>query len=163
MKRLVAFLLLVLPVLAVLADDVEETLKKARELERRAGVLLDQGKRGQAFDLLAQAAQLRDEARAAAKAAKPKKEKKTEKQAPARRVSNTALEMMDLCLEKNDLKGARRYAEKARKALGRWAGELAAEEKRLRGKSAIGKPLLKRVESLEKQLAELHRMIRNSK
>ena len=166
MKRLVALLFVVLPVLTVLAlpDDVKETLKKARDLERRAGVLLDRGQRAQAFELLAQAAQLRDEARAARKQAPAKaKDAKQGSKAGARRAATTALKEMDAALMSNDLKKSRQHAEEARKALGRWATELAAREKRLKGKSAPKTPLIKRVESLEKQLAELRRMLRNSR
>ena len=172
MKRLVALLFVVLPVLAVLADEVEETLKKARDLERRAGVLLDRGQRAQAFELLAQAAQLRDEARAAAKKSRKEAPAKA-KDAPgdrklrpyprasARGAAMTSLKQMDAALMNNDLKKSRQHAEEARKALGRWEKELAAREKRLMAASAPKTPLLKRVESLEKQLAELRRMIRN--
>ena len=173
MKRLMALLLVVLPVLAVPADDVEATLKKARDLERRAGVLLDRGQRAQAFELLAQAAQLRDEARAAAKKSRkeaPAKAKDTKEgfrnlgpKASARRAATTSLKKMDAALMSNDLKKSRQHAEEARKALGRWAKELAAREKRLMVGSAPKTPLLRRVEALEKQLAELQRMIRNQR
>ena len=176
MKRLVALLFVVLPVLAVLADEVEETLKKARDLERRAGVLLDRGQRAQAFELLAQAAQLRDEARAAAKKSRkeapakakdapgdsrPKGFRNLRPRGSAHHAAMTSLKQMDAALMNNDLKKSRQHAEEARKALGRWEKELAAREKRLMAASARKTRLFKRVESLEKQLAELRRMIRN--
>ncbi len=178
MKRLMALLFVVLPVLAVPADDVEATLKKARDLERRAGVLLDRGQRAQAFELLAQAAQLRDEARTAAKKSRkeapakakdakegfrPKGFRNLRPKASARRAATTSLKKMDAALISNDLKKSRQHAEEARKALGRWAKELAAREKRLMVGSAPKTPLLRRVEALEKQLAELQRMIRNQR
>lgn len=157
MKRLVVFLLIILP---VVAEEPGDTLKKARELERKAGKLLDQGQRGQAFELLAQAAKLRDMARAEATKAKTKKKSP---KVGGRKAANKALAAMDASLMTNDLKKTRQHAEEARKALGRWARELAAREKRLMGKSTPKEPLMKRVESLEKQLAELRRMLRNSR
>jgi len=164
MKKLAVFLLIILPVVAQEPGDARNPLEKARELERKAGKLLDQGQRGQAFELLAQAAKLRDIARAETTKAKAKTKKKKQGQKPrARKAANNALAAMDASLMNNDLKKTRRHAEEARKALGRWARELAAREKRLMGKSAPKEPLLKRVESLEKQLAELRRMLRNSR
>ena len=68
MKRLATWMgmgmgLCLLLVLPALAQDSDDLLQKARNLERRAGKLLDQGKRAEAFELLAQAAELRDKVR----------------------------------------------------------------------------------------------------
>ncbi|MHC4818388.1 MAG: hypothetical protein ACYTF8_10070 [Planctomycetota bacterium] len=164
-------LLLVLP---VLAQDAEELLKKAKALDAKAEVLLDQGRRVEAFELLAEAADLRAQARAKAKVpgtaekqprpktkkAKKKKASKKAKKAKAtdpRQALDAAFQKLDQAVERGDMEGARAAAHEMRRHLLRWTKQLDAREKRLQAKGP--RSVEARVAALEKQVKDLRRLL----
>ena len=161
MKRLATWMgmgLCLLLVLPALAQDSDDLLQKARNLERRAGKLLDQGKRAEAFELLAQAAELRDKVRNPAdrsdkQNAKAKAGKKAGEKAPPGKASMAALQRMQAALKGNDMNSARGAGVEAHRLLSAWAAQLSSRQNRLR----------KRVEAIEKQIAELRKLMHNSK
>ena len=178
MRILWALVLLALP---VLAQDAEELLKEAKALDARAEVLLNQGRRAEAFELLAKAADLRAQARKLAKTeapgaakekakeqpkakAKKAKRKKTQKKkvrkakAPdPRQALDAAFEKLDQAMERGDMEGARAAAHEMRRHLLRWAKQLDSREKRLKEKGP--KSVEARVAALERQIKELRRML----
>lgn len=165
MRSLWICLLLALP---ALAQDAEELLEKAKALDARAEALLDQGRRAEAFELLAKAADLRAQARAAGtkpdpKAKKEKKKKtarKVKKKAKApdpRQALDAAFQRLDQALERGDMEGARAAAHEVRRHLLRWTKQLDAREKRLR--KAGPRSVEARVAALEKQVKELRRLL----
>ncbi|MHC4971486.1 MAG: hypothetical protein ACYTG3_04075 [Planctomycetota bacterium] len=164
------FLLLAVP---ALAQDAEALLKKAKALDAKAEALLDQGRRAEAFELLAEAADLRAQARRATGAvkepAKPKakkaKKKKTKKKAKAPDPSqalDAAFRKLDQAMERGDMEGARAAAHEMRRHLLRWTKHLDAREKRLQGKGRGSKSVEARIAALEKQVKELRRLLDRS-
>ncbi|MHC4225441.1 MAG: hypothetical protein ACYSUN_15735, partial [Planctomycetota bacterium] len=149
-------------VLPAAAQEREKLLKQAQQLERKAEALLEQGKRGEAFDMLARAADLRERARAAPeKKAQKKAAKKKRKAKPAGKPAvDQAFKEMDAALKEGDLTAARKAAVHLRELLGLWERQLEAREqvKALRSKSDDAR-LLQRVEALEQQVRELRREI----
>jgi len=136
------FAVLLLLALPAVAQDANKMLEQAKKLEARAEKLLDQGKRAEAFDTLARAAELREKAKAAAPAsAKPKKKLKKRKADPAQ-IAHTEL---DLALKAGNVQMARKASAKLRKARAAQAKRISALEKQLRG--------------MERQLAEIRRML----
>jgi hypothetical protein len=174
-------LLLALP---VLAQDADELLKKAKALDAKAEVLLDQGRRAEAFELLAKAADLRAQARQAsgtevpgaakekakakAKQAKKERAKKERAKKKAKKVRapdprqalDTAFEKLDRALESGDMEGARAAAHEMRRHLLRWTKQLDAREKRLKGQGA--RSVEARIAALERQVKELRRLLERS-
>ena len=71
--------------LPVLAQDAEELLKEAKALDARAEALLNQGRRAEAFELLAKAADLRAQARKATGTEAPGTAKGRAKEKPKER------------------------------------------------------------------------------
>jgi hypothetical protein len=171
MRALWMCLVLALP---VLAQDAEELLAKAKALDAKAEVLLDQGRRAEAFELLAKAADLRAQARRASppeargptgKQAEPKakKAKKAAKQAKKRKAADprqaldAAFSKLDQALERGDMEGARAAAHEMRRHLLRWTKQLDAREKRLRDGGS--RSVEARIAALEKQVRELRRLM----
>jgi len=179
MKILWACLLLALP---VLAQDADELLKKAKAMDAKAEALLDQGRRAEAFELLAKAADLRAQARKpsgtevpgaagdktektpkAAKRVKAKKKKKKGKKVRApdpRQALDTAFEKLDRALKGGDMEGARAAAHEMRRHLLRWTKQLDAREKRLKDRGP--RSVEARIAALERQVKELRRMLDRS-
>ena len=181
MRILWTLLILVLP---VLAQDADEMLKKAKALDAKAEALLDQGRRAEAFELLAQAADLRAQARRATGAEAPgeagkqtkpekkrakerkskeKKLKKQAKKAPApdpREALDAAFEKLDRALGEGDMEGARAVAQQMRRHLLRWTKQLDAREKRLRAHGS--QSVEARIAALERQVRELRQMLDRS-
>jgi len=169
-------LLLALP---ALAQDADELLKKAKAMDGKAEALLDQGRRAEAFELLAKAADLRAQARQAggtaapgaaekktkkaekpAKKAKAKKKKKKVKKARApdpRQALDTAFEKFDRALKSGDMEGARAAGHEMRRHLLRWTKQLDAREKRLKDRGP--RSVEARIAALERQVKELRRML----
>ena len=162
------FLLLAVP---ALAQDSEALLKKAKELDAKAEALLDKGRRAEAFELLAEAADLRAQARRATGAVekparkKKTKQKKTKKKAKApdpRQALDAAFKKLDQAMERGDMEGARAAAHEMRRHLLRWTKHLDAREKRLQGKGKGSKSVEARIAALEKQVKELRRILDRS-
>jgi hypothetical protein len=170
MRILLALLILALP---VLARDPDKLLKEAKALDVKAEALLDQGRRAEAFELLAKAADLRAQARQATRAeapgetAKPKKkakknkpEGKAKKAPDPREALDAAFEQLDRALEKGDLEAARGAAHQVRRHLLRWTKQLDAREKRL---AAQGSGSVEaRIAALERQVKELRKLLDRS-
>jgi hypothetical protein len=169
MRVLWALLILALP---VLGQDADKLLREAKALDAKAEALLDQGRRAEAFELLAKAADLRAQARQATrpeagKKAKSKKKKakkrpqKKAKKAPApREALDAAFEQLDRALEKGDMAAARGAAHQMRRHLLRWTKQLDAREKRLASQGS-GK-VEARIAALERQVKELRKLIDRS-
>lgn len=154
-KRAWILLLAILPALPVLAQGKDDLLKQARALEKRASALLDQGKRGEAFDLLARAAELRERAKIADKGKAAPKEKQPKPKPKRARLSHMqqferSLKGFDAAVQAGDMKRAREAAQRTRGVLLNWARSL---EKAQPDRTA------RRVARLEKQVAELRKMI----
>ncbi len=165
MRSLWICLLLALP---ALAQDAEELLKKAKALDARAEALLDQGRRAEAFELLAKAADLRAQARAATAKPDPKAKKEKKKKAAKkvkgkakapdpRQALDAAFQRLDRALEGGDMEAARAAAHEVRRHLLRWTKQLDAREKRL--KKGAPRSVEARVADLEKQVRELRRLL----
>jgi len=169
MRILLALLILALP---VLAQDADKLLREAKALDAKAEVLLDQGRRAEAFELLAKAADLRAQAREATpgeagKKAKPKKKAKKKKpqgkakKAPApREALDAAFEQLDRALQKGDLEAARGAAHQMRRHLLRWTKQLDAREKRLASQGSGS--VEARIAALERQVKELRKLLDRS-
>jgi len=177
MRILWALLILALP---VLAQDADKLLGEAKALDAKAEVLLDQGRRAEAFELLAKAADLRAQAREATRAEAPgeagkkakSKKKKAKKKKPhgkARRAPapaapraalDAAFEQLDRALEKGDMEAARGAAHQMRRHLLRWTKQLDAREKRL---ASQGPGSVKaRIAALERSVKELRKLLDRS-
>jgi exonuclease VII small subunit len=158
MKYFVSALIFTVFALPAAAQEREKLLKQAQQLERKAEALLEQGKRGQAFDMLARAAELRERARAAPeKKAQKKAAKKKRKAKPAGKPAvEQAFKVMDAALKQGDLTAARKAAVRLRELLGLWERQLEAKEqvKAVRSKADDAR-LLQRIEALERQVREL--------
>lgn len=166
MRSLWIFLLLALP---ALAEDAEQLLEKARALDAKAEALLDQGRRAEAFELLAKAADLRAQARSAGQKpppkAKPNKAKKNKTPAKGkgakapdpRQALDAAFRKLDQALEGGDMEAARAAAHEVRRHLLRWTKHLDAREKRLQKQAP--RSVEARVAALEKQVRELRRLL----
>ncbi|MHC4848800.1 MAG: hypothetical protein ACYTEG_10135 [Planctomycetota bacterium] len=136
------FAVLLLLALPAVAQDATKLLKQAQKLEAKAEKLLDAGKRTEAFDTLARAAELRSKAKSSAPAkGKPKSQVKKRKASPAE-IAHTEL---DRALEAGNVQMAKKASDKLRKARAAQAKRISALEKQLRG--------------MEKQLAEIRRML----
>lgn len=136
------FAVLLLLALPAVAQDANKMLEQAKKLEAKAEKLLDQGKRTEAFDTLARAAELREKAKSSAPAsAKPKRKVKKRKADPTE-IAHTEL---DLALKAGNVAMARKASDKLRKARTAQARRISALEKQLRG--------------MERQLAEIRRML----
>ena len=178
MRTLWMCLLLALP---ALAQDADELLKKSKAMDAKAEALLDQGRRAEAFELLAKAADLRAQARQAGGTAAPgaaeKKTKKTEKtEKPAKKAKakkkkkkkkarapdprqalDTAFEKLDRALKSGDMEGARAAGHEMRRHLLRWTKQLDAREKRFKDRGP--RSVEARIAALERQVKELRRML----
>jgi len=175
MRTLATLLVLLVPIYVVGAEDGDDLLKRARELDQRAEKLLDQGRRAEAFALLARASELRAEARgerqpAPAAADKPQPQKKKRKKAKAApkkdrprnvgKAANASLERLDKALEQGDMRGARAAASQTRNALARWAKDLAERERKLKaGPKGMPDRITTLENRVEKLRAELERLI----
>jgi len=160
MKILIAVALMAV---AVLAQDPDDLVKRAKQLENRAAKALDAGRNVEAFELLAQAEELRRQARAATpakplpqakKAApppQPPKKKKKAKRAPAVTDPVTkAFASLDRAIEKGDQVAARQASKQLKKLV----------RKQFKAPPpAADKALMERVERLEKQIAELRQLL----
>ena len=94
MRRCIALLLVIAAV--TVADEATQLQKKARQLEKRAGKLLDAGQKEKALDLILKAAEMRQrarDARAAPDAAKPVAPATKLKPAKAKRMAPTTRPM----------------------------------------------------------------------
>ena len=167
--KLIAALLLIL-VLPLAAQGKPELLKQAAALERKAEALLDQGKRAAAFDLLARAADLREQARTGKVAKTPKAKQPQAKPAkqpkqPARdlppaRHSALSLKKLEATLAKGDPMAARKAGTNTLEAFRAWQRDLRAREQALAKRH---KALDGRIQALEARVAELRRMIGGAK
>ena len=143
--RWMAILLITLSAVAQDGRD-EKQLTQARKLEERAVKLLDQGKREQAFDALAKAAEIREKLRTRA-STKAKPKKKLPKGVKVRPVdpAGIALTELELALKKGNVKAAQKASVRLRMAMTAQAKRVAALERQL--------------SSLEKQMAEIRRLL----
>lgn len=146
----------------------EDPRARARQLELDAEKALDEGRRADALKLLAEAAEIRAQARDAApkpvpdaKATEPMAgapPAKPEADAPPEKAAAQGLAEMDAALGKGDTAAALKAGVRAREALGAWAKDLEARERRLAERE---KPVdwEKRMAEIEAQLAELQKRI----
>jgi hypothetical protein len=158
-----------------LAQDADTMLEQAAKLERAAEKLLDQGKRAEAFEALARAADLRERARrgAAPEAAtpapktpepraKPQRERKPAK-VDASKAAGRAVAGLERALATGDMDQAREAARGALAEFRRWERELAGRERKLAkqdgkaDKREAPPRLLGRLEELEREVARLRR------
>ena len=172
MKTLSTLLLLTL---SLLAQDKNALLERARKLDAQAEKLLDQGRRAEAFQLLARAADLRaqragekprkakpDTAARKDKARKAAKSKKKQKAGEPRRGVDAAFQRLDEAMEMADMATTLKAARAVRQELERWAKQLARREKRRTAKAAGGS-LRERVAALERQVEELKKLLEPSR
>lgn len=145
MKAVIAILVCAL---AAVAADRDALLKEARELERKAETALDGGRRAEAFELLARAAELRAQAKAEKPAARPQARRR-----PGKRLDK-ALKAFDEAVAAGEMEKAVKLARATRKELVAWAEELAERE-------VAKEPnrLARRVEKLENQVRELRELV----
>jgi hypothetical protein len=171
MRHLIAIAVLLLAAAPSLAQGAGELTRKADELERRAEALLDKGQRAAALELLAKAADHREQAREAQARARPKvtdrakpgKKPKVRRKARSRRdgrsaaAVDAALARLDGAVAAGDMKTAAATARLLRTHLARWAKELDGREKELarRRTAPTTESLRRRMESLEAQIAAL--------
>jgi hypothetical protein len=120
---------------------------RARELERRAEQLLDQGDRAGALKLLAEAADLRARG-VPAEPERPSREREAEE----------ALRDMERALAQGDVAAARKAGGRAHELLGAWEKDLQARERRWRERRAA-LPVEQRLDELERQVRELRQRI----
>jgi len=164
MKSIACILVLAVAVAAQEAKPkADKRLEQAEKLEKQAARLLDDGKRKEAFDALAKAAELRRQAeggattdgpkpgvQAAPKAAADQPEADQPKKAAPKAGKRTdevetAHAALDEALRAGDMKAAQAASARLREARTRQAKRVAALEKRLR--------------AMEKQLAEIRELI----
>lgn len=150
---------LLIVVSATAQDGPKKALVQAEKLEAKAEKLLDQGKRAEAFNLLARAADLREKDRAN-KSRKTPTAKKTKKPAPKKAGSQKAESRkpatvaqaharLDRALAKGDVKAAKAASKALRNAHKRAHNQL---EGRLAGAE-------KQLGLLERRLIELQKLI----
>ena len=139
--------ILLITVCAVAQDGQrDKQIAQAKKLEARAEKLLDQGKRAEAFEALAKAAEIRERARARKPQSKPKSKPKSKlKRRRADPVEIAHVEL-DLALKAGNVKAAMAASDRLRRARARQAAQIAALEKQLR--------------ALEQQMAEIRKLLK---